>query len=75
MPSPWAAFTSAPSRSSDRTVSMSPRIAASATGDSGAGAEAHSTNPTDSAPSTFTFRPLRIVASGLSEAQRRFRAR
>ena len=32
MPSPWAAFTSAPSRRSVRTASMSPRAAASATG-------------------------------------------
>ena len=32
MPSPWAAFTSAPSRNNERTVSISPRMAASATG-------------------------------------------
>ena len=35
MPSPWAAFTSAPPRSSSRTSSASPRMAASATGESG----------------------------------------
>ncbi len=68
MPSPCAALTSAPSRSKVRTPSISPRMAASATGETETarrrGAACPAITITASAPAnTVTIERLRIVVS------------